>query len=128
MLELGCHQGISTQLFAHYAKKVYTVDVQSCPKNLKGISNIYHYQGKFQEILPALKEGPFDFIYIDGVHSYNHIVRDIRLALPLLKKGAPLGGHDYHGDVPRAIENMFETSPKTFSDLSWLVYPSHEAL
>lgn len=123
MLELGCHQGVSTELFAAYAKKVYTIDVQPCPKRLREMHNVDHLQGRFEEIVPMFKECSFDFIYIDGAHDYESVVRDIELCLPLLKEGAPIGGHDYYTEVQRSVKKCFKTRPKIFRDSSWIIYP-----
>ena len=122
MLELGCNQGVSTALFSCYAKKVYTVDVQVCPEGLKGIYNVEHYQGRFEEVLTTFKECSLDFIYIDGCHDFDSVLRDIRGCLPLLKPGSPRGGHDYYlHDVQKAVEIAFGIMPKVFSDSSWVV-------
>ena len=37
----------------------------------------------------------FDFIWIDGDHSYEQVKRDINNYLPFVKKGGFLGGHDF---------------------------------
>ena len=123
MLELGCHQGVSAELFSSYAKKVYTVDVQVCPERLKGISHVEHRQGRFEEVLPTFEECFFDFIYIDGMHDYDAVLQDIQLCLPLLKAGAPLGGHDYYTEVQQSVKAAFKTTPNVFNDSSWVVYP-----
>jgi len=38
-----------------------------------------------------------DCVYIDGVHSYEHVMQDIKLWYPKVKKGGIIGGHDFFG-------------------------------
>ena len=40
----------------------------------------------------------FDFIYIDGDHSYQGCKKDLELYYPKLKKGGFFGGHDFTGN------------------------------
>lgn len=42
-------------------------------------------RGSSIDILPTLKD-KFDFIYVDGDHSYEGAKRDLELSLPLLKE------------------------------------------
>lgn len=54
--------------------------------------------------------GPFDFILIDGCHSYEYAVSDTRNALRVLRPGGAIVWHDYGmlEDVSRAVD---ECSP-----------------
>ena len=38
----------------------------------------------------------FDFVYIDGDHSYDGVKRDIYAYWPKVKKGGAISGHDYN--------------------------------
>lgn len=63
------------------------------------------------------EDDSLDFVYIDGNHSYDFVVKDIELYLPKVKHGGILGGHDFgsrHGDVVRAV---FEFITKSGYDL-----------
>jgi predicted O-methyltransferase YrrM len=49
-----------------------------------------------------------DFVFIDGLHSYENVVEDINLWLPKVKKGGVLAGHDFSLEwfsVVRAVED-----------------------
>jgi predicted O-methyltransferase YrrM len=50
--------------------------------------------------------GPFDFILIDGCHSYEYAVSDTRNALRVLRPGGAIVWHDYGmlEDVSRAVD------------------------
>jgi hypothetical protein len=56
-------------------------------------------------------EEAFDFVYIDGNHSYEAIKNDIRLYYPLIKSNGLIGGHDYTPyteTVMRAVNEFAE--------------------
>jgi predicted O-methyltransferase YrrM len=65
----------------------------------------------------------FDFIYIDGMHTYDQVKKDIANYLPFIKKGGFIGGHDYvpgFQGVMDAVNEQFGTPDKIFNDTSWL--------
>jgi hypothetical protein len=47
-----------------------------------------------EKILPLLAPQQFDWVYIDGKHAYDNVVKDIAYAMPLLKEGGILCGDD----------------------------------
>lgn len=67
--------------------------------------------------------GEIDFIYIDALHTYEGVKRDIELWLPKAKHF--IGGHDYrsrhHPGVQLAIDEEFGNPDRLFRDSSWLV-------
>jgi len=44
---------------------------------------------------PLFPDEHFDWIYIDGDHSYEAVIQDLRLWHPKIKKGGLLAGDDY---------------------------------
>jgi hypothetical protein len=76
----------------------------------------------------ALKFNEWDFIYIDGLHTYEGVKNDIKNFLPLVKKGGVIGGHDYTNQIPHlvgvyeAVNEMFGQPDKVFGDNSWIKY------
>ena len=46
------------------------------------------------------KRQPLDFIYIDGNHACEYVLKDIEVARKIVKKGGVISGHDYHPDKP----------------------------
>ena len=66
----------------------------------------------------------FDLIYIDGLHTYDQVNKDIDNYKPLIVKGGFIGGHDYHpvwGGVVQSINEKVGEPNKTFQDTSWVV-------
>jgi hypothetical protein len=63
------------------------------------------------EVIDQFEDGFFDFVFIDGDHSYDGVKLDIKLWLSKVKKGGWIGGHDYdHPKLPgvkRAVDEAF---------------------
>jgi hypothetical protein len=53
------------------------------------------WRAKSQDIADQFEDNYFDWIYIDGDHSYEAVKRDLDLYLPKLKPGGWLVGDDY---------------------------------
>ena len=149
MIEIGSFVGESTILFAQSFKEVIAIDPfmegyddNDPTSNLFEFDNVYDTYMKrvspFKNIKTikdtsdgALKHFQgflFDFIYIDGLHTYDGVKNDIINYLPLVKKGGVIGGHDYTKNhkhlvgVFDAVNEMFGTPDKTFMDNSWIKY------
>jgi len=60
------------------------------------------------EIFP---DGYFDMVYIDTVHTFDHVWADIEYWLPKVRKGGIIGGHDYGyrgwPEVKEAVDKYF---------------------
>ena len=151
MIEIGSFVGESTVLFAQSFKKVIAIDPfladydpADPTSKLFEFKNVYETYldrtGEHQNIetivstsdeavskLDGLK---YDFIYLDGLHTYDGVKRDIINYLPLVKKGGVIGGHDYTDDtihihlegVKRAVIEMLGTPDKVFKDNSWIKF------
>ncbi len=76
-----------------------------------------------EEAAGAVGDRQFDFVYIDGDHSYDSCHQDIELWLPRIRSGGMIGGHDYCEACPgviRAVNERFGKPDQTFGDNSWL--------
>ena len=66
----------------------------------------------------------FDWVYIDGDHSEEAVAADIIAALPLVKPGGFLCGHDYgrtlHPGVSLAVDRLLGKPERVYRDSSWL--------
>lgn len=52
----------------------------------------------------------FDMIYVDADHSYEAVMSDLTLALPLVKPGGWLMGHDYCHGAGVAVDDFCRTN------------------
>lgn len=76
---------------------------------------------EFAAALPSGAPNGFDFVYIDGDHSYEAVSEDLRAWWPLVRSGGILAGHDWipdgwrrYGDGPDAASS----TPSAISE-SW---------
>jgi len=80
-------------------------------------------RGKSAEFASLIADKAFDFVYIDGDHSYDAVGLDLVLWHRRVKDGGILAGHDYvetkkHG-VKRAVDDYvsyYNIKLGTFSD------------
>lgn len=132
VLEIGSNNGVSTSLFAYYAKSVVSVDV-NCSSRLMDVTNKYGNivikTGMSVDEIPLLEDHYFDLIYIDADHSYKSVCQDIAVSIKKLKKGGILSGHDYcgvyHPQVFQAIQDHLRIGIfnilEVYKDTSWNV-------
>jgi precorrin-6B methylase 2 len=117
-LEIGAFIGKSTVAIAMNAENVLTIDPFDCHHsdinkdgnlergkgvfnnlpayldNIKGYDNIQYFIGTSQVVLPTLRQ-TFDYIFIDGDHSFEGVLFDLINCWPLLEEGGVLVLHDY---------------------------------
>jgi predicted O-methyltransferase YrrM len=149
MIEIGSFVGESTVLFAKSFKKVIAVDPFLADydpadptsysfefKNVKETyldrtsdhQNIDTIVSTSDAAVDYLKGPKYDFIYLDGLHTYEGVKTDIINYLPLVKEGGVIGGHDYTDQhehlvgVYKAVNEMFGAPDKVFKDNSWIKY------
>jgi hypothetical protein len=90
---------------------------------IEPFDNIQHIQKTSDDAIFDLKEQKFDFIYIDGLHTYDQIKKDVRNYYPLVNDGGFIGGHDYHRNWQGVVNGILETlgiPDETFKDTSWI--------
>ena len=63
---------------------------------LQGVKHVFHTKMSLDNsLLDQLPDESYDFIYLDGDHSYNGVKKEIPLFWKKVKKGGVLAGHDY---------------------------------
>lgn len=111
LLELGAYNGASTKIMclANPDLKIHVID-------------LWEDEGTHETFKQALAEeiadgrvtfertdtvaglmdlnGGFDGLLVDAGHLYHHVESDLRLGLPLVKKGVLVCGHDYRINLP----------------------------
>jgi predicted O-methyltransferase YrrM len=143
MIEIGSYTGESTQVFAKYFGKVISVDPfengydmndAACHhadfndvynkflENMQSFDNVTNIRKKSDDAITDMIE-KYDFVYIDGMHTYDQVKKDILNYKKLIKPGGFIGGHDYSDywlDVVKAVNECLEKPDETFKDTSWI--------
>lgn len=79
--------------------------------------------GRGQEPIDTSILSDFDLVFLDGLHTYQHLVAEIYLYRPRIKPGGILAGHDYAhpyefgAEVKRAVDTML--GPVNIVDWIW---------
>ena len=146
MVEIGAYKGESTVIFAQYFKKVIIIEpfienydekditckvgkfdlvYSAFQENIKDYSNIWHIQDTSDEaIFDLINEPNISFVYVDGCHMYDQVVKDLENYIPLIVEKGFIGGHDYFEEhwpgVRRAIHLIVGIPDCCFVDSSWL--------
>lgn len=145
MVEIGSYAGESTELFSKNFKNIIAIDPyiddydvnditcahapmsevrKAYEERMFGKVNVFLMPVTSDIAIEVLKDGKkFDFIYIDGLHTYEQIKKDIANYLPLINEGGFIAGHDFHpvyqGIIDGVIEMLGEPDA-TFQDTSWI--------
>lgn len=144
--EIGSFEGKSTELFAMFAKKVWSIDpyepygeipynkiLEAEPIFLEMQSrhtNIQKVKKRSVEAAPDFADASLDAVYIDAAHDYGSFKADLLAWAPKVKPGGIISGHDYSGlvenfgcvDVNQAIAEVFPgIQIYTYSDTSWAI-------
>ena len=81
-------------------------------------------------------EDDFDFVYVDGDHKYEGVIRDLNIFYKLIKSGGIIGGHDFDAETegnqvrkavydffaPLRKEIHFDFDPDDNKTLDWWVF------
>lgn len=135
-VEVGSWSGESAEILCQYAARLYCVDPW---RNGDGAEHEFIFDQrmaaydnvtkiKTTSAVAASRFAPqsLDFVYIDGLHDYEHVSQDLLLWLPKLRNGGWLAGHDYddhplHADVVRAVNDIIIAPAFCFQDSSWAI-------
>jgi hypothetical protein len=73
--------------------------------------------------LDKITDKQFEFIFLDGDHKYDNFSKELPYFFPHVRPGGYIGGHDFNGDVKRAVGEFFP--PKGLNIIrdksSWMV-------
>lgn len=136
VMELGTGMGISTEVFALLCGEVHTTDVwadglsgwrASFEAIAKNYENITQYYKNCDECVELFADESLDAVYIDELHYYEDVKKDIINWLPKVKRGGLICGHDYierpdyQFGVIRAVNEVLGAPEKIYQDTSWIV-------
>lgn len=124
-LEIGADKGRSSLVMGVLCKKqLITIDpfqnefASSFPEfqeNLKDLlesSKVRHVGKTSDQAVEELEElrGTVDLLFIDGDHSYEQVLRDLKNYVPFVREKGIICGHDYPLDgVHKAVNEFFKT-------------------
>lgn len=85
-------------------------------ENMKPVENYYSAVRKPSlEASQLYEDGQLDFVFLDGLHDYESVKKDITHWWPKIKEGGVLAGHDYELDsVNFAVNECFIPPPQSF--------------
>ena len=66
-----------------------------------------------QNVVDKFSDESIDFIYLDSLHSYEHVSLELKLYSPKVKKGGIISGHDYGPNwqgVERAVKEFSKST------------------
>ena len=106
-------------------QKCLSIAERNARKRLKKNFNKVIWVRKFSD--DAIKDTPnvVDFIYIDGNHEYEYVIKDMENYWPKIKKGGILAGHDitnFTGVAKAFVEFCYKKKLKPYiSRTDWWV-------
>lgn len=146
VVEIGSYVGQSTTMFADEVKQVISVDpfmndyddndgachaadiptvvYQKFLDNTSSYKNIAHIRKTSDDAINDLLGQQVDLIYIDGIHTYEQVKKDIENYRKILKPGGLMCGHDYTDYWKTVVAAVDETLGKPdliFIDGSWII-------
>ena len=74
--------------------------------------------------LGIFDDGSIDMVYIDALHDYDTVFKDIEQWSKKIKPEGFISGHDYTKEwagVVQAVDEHFRKPDKVFGDTSWVV-------
>lgn len=121
-VEIGVYKGKSTcymlEKIRESGKEIYfsAIDNFSMSPMQEAASNIYQCGFGGGELFELISEESdkaakkfsnksVSFLFIDGDHEYNAVVKDLEAWLPKMENGATIAGHDYQY-VKNAVEEV----------------------
>lgn len=137
ILEIGCYDGGSSWYLNNFANHMITIDNNvPCRFDPKTLGENYTYVGgdsHSPEMTQYFKAHDWDFVFIDGDHSYEGVKADFYNILPHLKKNTMVAFHDivisdfhhthgcYVGEFWRDLKNEYKASKfdEIITDKEW---------
>ena len=93
-------------------------------KLCKQYTNINKWKMTSEEGAKKFEDESVQFVYIDALHTYDGVKKDLKLWYPKIKKGGFISGHDYdskhHPGVKIAVDEFLGGVNERFPDSSWI--------
>jgi len=148
MIEIGSNIGESTRIFSMIFSPVYSID-PLYDENVKGtllhVHDLFHENTAGRNVVQIRKRSQeaandprlpakVKMIYIDGDHSFDAVISDVKMYWPRLEEGGWLCGHDYNSPSPKntrvkdAIDKLFGKPDAVFMDMSFCIKKTKERM
>ena len=134
-MEIGTQRGLTLYYLLEQVPNLEMVAIDPEPLWPEFMQNTEPYRNRIKLIqlysdqaARIWESGEFDFVWIDGDHSYEQVKRDIKNYLPFVKKGGFIGGHDFGPTVSgcgviMAVNEVFgHKNIELGSDYTWWIY------
>lgn len=126
-LEIGCWDGVTTEKLAKVCETVDTIDVldmEHVIERLRELTHVRFHRGNSSNVLREMAKAgkKFDFVLIDGLHTYAQAKSDHDLCVPLLNPPAlvVIDDVDWSSGVRRAAREVGAEIHKTFALKAYL--------
>lgn len=133
-VEIGCFKGELSKHLLNTFPNLYLTTIDPYLQWNHVLNNTINYQNRFQimpfhsDVACNFLDKQFDFIFIDGDHSYEQCRRDIVNFLRYVKPNGIFSGHNYHKDensahpgVHLSVDEIFGDKVKLQPDFIWYV-------
>jgi predicted O-methyltransferase YrrM len=131
-VEIGSYIGESANILSLFFHEVICIDplddpaVRATFEENTTERNITAINKTSDAAHAKLPSDTFGLVYIDGVHTYEAVIADIRNYYDKVHNGGYIGGHDYgpgpeNVGVVQAVNEAFGEPDFIFTDESWLV-------
>lgn len=102
---------VHTDLSLEYTSLVYKYSNDQRVKLIKSRSD---------EFMESMPNDYFDYIYIDGDHSYEGVSSDLNLSIKKVKSGGFISGHDYTSMFPGVVMAVDEFCFKNNLEIKYI--------
>lgn len=135
-VEIGVQYGLNAKTILKLLpiKKLYLIDpyyddeiFYAAKRTLAKFNKKIEFIRKTSEEAETNIPYDLDFVYIDGLHDYEHVKKDIELYYPKVKKGGIIGGHDFWADqigvCNAVLEFAFKNNLKLYGRITdwWII-------
>lgn len=106
ILEIGVFRGYSAETWRKAFPDALVIGIDNSPHTID-FSDFTFIEGDsfdYETAARAKDYGPYDFLFIDGDHTYNGVTTDFNLYYPLVRPGGIIGFHDTNSRGIQGVE------------------------
>jgi len=119
-LMIGLLEGNTEGFLVNNMESLRIISIDPLPKRKAFLDNTSDRQDRIRVIelksdearpllgTPTLYPRLFDYVWIDGDHSYEQVKRDIVNYGPFVREGGMIGGHDYGSETYQGVKKAVD--------------------